>query len=488
MLHYNLKLATFNLRFATVRGLIFYPKPVTVRRIVPLKSQQKWRHRMEQIQGRVFVIPLHGQTARITGLCYRWGDIVLTQDVELKPTGKKKTGETIKAGCILRRNRELGRTSKAAKRESEYMVYQDLYDLVRAGEHIDKRYGTVEFDQLEALKSKARQYVQYLIYVKSVAPEDREAAYAAFAEAIDALSAKRSPRKVVARDRFSEAVSKSGMEYFRDSLGRPNRPAAAMRVGAGIGHLNERWGDVGHIAARTDLRTIEAHAAINEHLITYWDAWYSLHPVGDFEYSSAKAIKALHLHIPKGAVGPVRIGNCLGGSSEELVRLASQLGQWREKFLAIQERPFRNNAKHMADDAQAAIAACAGGDRVVLGDAMERMRNGISWMFALHVLQSSYITPLSMLLARLEREHGKFKPLRKGDAVIVDRALASDAFAQLEGAILSFENRVLRCSDAGLEHRIKHAVLAQAAILEALMKSDNWLEAKRRALLLAQKF
>lgn len=437
---------------------------------------------------RVYVIALHGQNVRVKALRFKWGDLVLTEDVDTKPVGKRKKGERLPAGSILRRNRQLGKDSKDKKNKSEWMLYGNLYDLARAGEHIDTRYNTVEFDQLEALKSKARQYVQYLVYVKRVRPEDREAAYAAYANAIDELSTKRATRKVVAGARFSEAVSASGMEEYKDSLGRPNRPAAAMKVGAGIGHLIERWEDVGGIAARTDLRTIEVHAAINQHLMTYWDAWVALHPDAGVPYRSSEAVALLYLPIPEDVVGPVRIGKLISDPNSNLGDLSVQLQQWRDKFDAIQERPFRNNAAHMTEDARAAVEACEDGDLQALDEAVEQMRNAIRWMFALHVLQNSVITPLSMLLDRLERVHGTFKSKEKDGALIVERSWAKDDFALLENAMKTFETRVLRCHDKGFKRQLKNAVLAQVAMLQALMKCNNWVAVKERALLLTQKF
>lgn len=434
----------------------------------------------------MYYVSLHGQRVRVMARRFRWGDLVLTKDLNLKPEGKAKEGEHVPAGSVLRRNRQLAKDTNG---KSEWSVYVNLYDLERAGEHIDARYAAVEFPQNESIKESARQYVQYLVYLKRVKQEDKDRAVAAYLQAIRELSTKRAGRKVVARARLAQALPAADQTEFRDSLGRVNLAAAAMVVGSGIGHLNERDDNVSLIVQLTDLRTLEVHTAVINRLMTYWEAWIILNVNGNNAFRSYKyAAESLFLPPPKAAPRFICVGPMLLDPDCDLRDVATQLRQLKGKFADMVERPFHNNAQHMVEDLDLALAACKSGDRKGLEELVERLRNSISWMFALHVLQVSYITPLAALLNELELRHGKFKPLRKGAAILVNRSLAPIEFKCLEGVMNAFEKRVLARRDDGFRRGLVNSVLAKVAMIQGLMECDNWISAKDNALLLAKKF
>jgi len=428
------------------------------------------------ISDRWYTIGYRGNPLKIKARCFKWGDLVTTQAFTLPGKGKQPA-EEFPAGTIFRRNKWMGKKSEGA---SEWMRYRNLYDLWRAGRHIENRYDQDERVELDGFREKARAYVQVLIYLKNVKPEDKEKVVDEFVRAAEALSHKQAGRKIVAGARFMEALPAKPGEVFRDATGRKNPAAAAMIAGAGQGHLIERWEDAEAIVARTDLRTIEVFNAIQRHMLSYWNLWYAINPKVR-HYHDPKMSELLYMPDLKGLNGPVRV-SVRDATAEQLEDVRRLLIQQRDVFSAIVERPYYNNAAHTALDLEAASQLCDVDKKAALAAALEKVINGIRWAFAQHVLQMSYVTPLAMLLEHLERQK---KILRNGSGdetpIVIKRSMAPHDFAQLEDAMQAFKERVLKCSDEGLDRQLKNVTLARVAMCQGLQDCDMWPQAKDHA-------
>lgn len=438
---------------------------------------------MLELRERFVTIAYLGNPTRLKVRRFKWGDLVLVDPITLPAKGKK-SGEEIPSGVIFRRNAQMG---KDTDHESEWMLYRNLYEIWRAGWHMKTRYHKQERIELDGFREKAFAFVQYLVYLKSVREEDKKRVVDAFVLAAEELSGKRATRKVVAGARFLEATPGVRGNGYMDSSGRRNPVAAAMIVGAGQGHIIERWEDAEAIVSRTDLRTVELFNAIRYNTSAYWDLWFALSPQ-DRPYRDVEILRSLHLSITGRTEGPMRIS--LEDRTEgNLKNIAYQLRQYRDAFLAIAERPYRNNAKHTANDLETAMAYALDNqpDDVVL--ALDKVRNGIRWMFALHVLQMSFITPLAFLLERLTLQSNARR--KSGDDEVdvrISRTMAKDDFAAMESAMDDFKARVVRCKDQFLDRRIKERALARVAMVQGLMDCDKWPEAKDAAIKLSLLF
>lgn len=419
-----------------------------------------------QTQVQHVVVRNRGLRLRAKALILPSRDLVQIPPVTVPPNAERAKPLVVPAGAIWRPN---GQLAKDTNGQSTHARYDDLYDLLRGGRHVVRRYGASssvpasETAEVAEDIATARAFVRFVLAMGVYLPDEKRAFLRIQAELVGRYVPKRNERKVTARERFMRGM------IMKDATGRENRPAAAMVSGAGIGHLLTRVQDIRRISTCIDRRTVCVFGYIEEHLELYKELWAALS-------TSRRSVDRGMFQRYLDACDDPRAHR-----AEAALRATERLLiEFRTAFRTIVARPFCRNARRTVRDLDRAIAYCRAGDRARLRFELERIRRGIRWTFVLHALQAEVLSPLSYLMEQLVREERK----RMRDAglprgrVSIRREMSPDRFAAIEKSLVSFLHRLEKCSDQGLAAPVKDNVDVWASLAKQAMSEDAWFEAK----------
>lgn len=382
------------------------------------------------------------------------------------------------AGVIWRSNSELLRRTKG---RTSHACAADLYVLECMGEHAVNRYGSgrndraTEVSYIRETVKTARSYVEYALATGAYTTEDRPVFAALLRQLVTSQPAVRDPHKVTARERF-----RRGMR-LTDSLGRNNPMAAALVTGDGIGHLLERSSDVKAISLVVDRKTLFVFEHIRRHVELYQELWDALR-------MTARGVKRNRLQ------RLLETCECRANDAERQPALLARVWLWIQiglrdflsAFQQINVRPFCKNAAYTRRDIRDAIRLAEEHNASGLRKQFAKIRQGICWVFALDFLHRNVLGSLRFTLERLRREMNcPQRGATKHASVKITRALAPEAFADVDKRLADFISRVKKCSDADLKKKIKNRVLIYAYAAQAAMEREEWLVAKRQLVLAA---
>ncbi len=409
-----------------------------------------------------------------------WGDFFqlypLSMSIKM-PKTQEIAEVRFPRGTLWRNNEELYHRTKG---KTSHMCVPDLYALECMGRHIVTRYGlgkvdqTSEASQLREDVGTARTYAEYALMTGAYTDEDRPVFEALIRKLVVVHARVRDPHKMTARERFIRGM------VLTDRLGRFNPMASALVTGSGIGHLLERQADVKSISLVVDRKTLFVFEYIRRHIELYQELWDTLR-------LSAKGEKRNKL---QRLLESCEVAG--GGAKQAVLRTRAWLSiqilltGYFAAFHRIDVRPFSKNALHTRRDLRDAMGYAHEENATGLRTQIAKIRQGISWVFALDFLHRNVLAGLRFTLERLRREvaHQRRGTGQRGRLKIT-RSLAPASFADVDARLASFVERVEKCSDADLKVKVKDRVLAYARAAQAAMTREEWLVAKRQLVLAA---
>lgn len=426
-------------------------------------------------------IKRRGTTKKMRVGVFPWGDFIQLRAVTMKYEDLK-TGEVLKEyfprGTLWRANGELYQRTGG---KTSHMCAPDLYSLECMGKHTVHRYGRGTLDtateaaDLREDVGVARVFAEYALMTGSYLPEDRPVFVAMLQHLVDARSLSRDVYQVGARERFSHGLT------LTDRLGRFNPGSSAMVTGAGIGHLLERIESVNQISSVVDRKTLYVFEYIQKHLELYRELWETLrlHAVGDSRGKLQRLIEICEM------------------TTDDVEQEQMRLRAWRSisiiltsyfaAFHRIVALPFRRNAYHTRRDLGDAMRLALEKNAPGLRFQIVKIRQGISWVFALDFLHRNVLASLRFTIDRLRREASRHRrgTGQKGPLKIA-RSLAPKAFNDVDARLADFIHRVETHTDAALKVKVRDRVLAHARAAQQAMAKEEWLLAKRELTLAAR--
>lgn len=322
-----------------------------------------------------------------------------------------------------------------------------------------------------------RDFSRLLIDMRAFTPEEQAERLAFQRERIERLLAVRDGNKVQARVFMAQAAD------LRDATGRRNPLAMGFKSGAAIDRCQKRRKDAHGIWSHEVWRTRQVSLYIAYHMDLYGELWEAL---------------GMRSRVGEGA-GQVRIfaenafvendtssllAETRGSSGLEAAR--RRLLEYQGVFAAIQARPFRKNAAHVAKELEEAAKLCADGERERLRTLLRKIRRGLRWVFALDSLQMDVVLPFSLLMDQLAKAHRRTRDgngaFAKG-AAAPPRSAAPELFSKVEQNLLDLRTKIrIKCNDDDLATRVKERVELYLGTAQDDLKSDNWRQAKHNLL------
>ena len=426
-------------------------------------------------------IKRRGSTKKMRVGVFPWGDYIQLHAVTIQhvnPKTEKVVKEYFPRGTLWRANGELYQRTGG---KTSHMSAPDLYLLECMGKHTVHRYGRGTLDtateaaDLREDVGVARVFAEYALMTGSFLPEDRPVFVAMIQNLVDARSLSRDVHQVGARERFSRGLT------FTDRLGRFNPGSSAMVTGAGIAHLLERIENVNQISSVVDRKTLYVFEYIQQHLALYRELWDTLrlHAVGDDRGKLQRLIEICEM------------------TTDNVEQEQMRLRAWRSisiiltsyfaAFHRIVALPFRRNAYHTRRDLGDAMRLAHEKNAPGLRFQIAKIRQGISWVFALDFLHRNVLASLRFTLDRLRRQasHHRRGTGQKGPLKIA-RALDPKAFEFVDLRLADFILRVEQHTDAALKVKVRDRVLTHARAAQEAMANEEWLLAKRELILSAR--
>lgn len=339
-------------------------------------------------------------------------------------------------GMIWRPNAAL---AKKTGGETTHQLYADAYRLLRAGLHIRDRYGirqpnaASEYTDVTLGIEQAREIVEAILHLNACPPEKRRWFLDMQRALVSEYGRKQDGEKQATAQHFRRALE--AFEAMLDATQQKtlSRPQAAMVAGAGIRHLQRRLDAVASIANRMDRRTWEIYRIMSRTMGLYHSLWDLLRETGYYL-----------------------------ATSERRERFRYYLTQFGLAIDQVKLRPFRRNAFQVARDAQdlqGLLQSLGGRQDAEIREAVERLRNGMRWMFVVDAVQRDIVIPLSLARAGLQKGRGELPP----------------ATAQkLEAAIAQLPKRLERCRDQDLRTPVREPVGSQIALARSHFAARDW--------------
>lgn len=357
------------------------------------------------------------------------------------------------AGSILIPNRTLRQRSP---NHTTHMSYLGLYEAYRAGSATVRHAGmdprsAGEIRQLVEDIHAARSFVRTLCVSGAHHASERGQCDLLFRKLIREMRHVWNPRKAIARRHFQRGLRTC------DRLGRHNPAAAGFATGAGIQQLLDRQEDIRAIAARVDRRTMVILAHIDRAFLPFQELRRGL------EASGSDGLFALaHPSRPEG-----------------MKLLTQRLDAFALQFRRIWVLPFTRNAILTEQDLRQATQLARDGDRKAVVALLRKIKRGIAWAFALHVLEMDILSELSFTLDEMAmiRKTCRSRKVPHPDAIV--SAFGAPHLERIHAALRDFDRRLARCSDEGLKHQIKLRI--QECVTSALQEADRgaWPKVKR---------
>jgi hypothetical protein len=403
-----------------------------------------------------------------------WGDLMMLKNAALPRPGKRGTHESlVKAGSIWVSNQDLRQRTRG---DSTHALYDNLYDRFRAGEHI-QRMEEADARGMQQFIREQRDFSRLLIDMRAFTPEEH-AERLAFQEArISRLLLVRDGNKVEARTLMSEALK------LQDVTGRRNPLAMGFKSGAAIDRCQKRRQRAVDLWSREVWRTRQVSLLIAYYMDLYGELWDALSMRSRFSESAGQVrIFSENAYIENNDASLLAETRGRDG----LMAASRRLLEYHEIFAAIQLRPFRKNAAHVARELKEAALLCQRAERERLRTVLRKLRRGIRWVFALDSLQMDVIRPLSLLLDQLKparrRERGPDGTFLPGRSKI-GRENAPLLFAEVEDKLRDLRSKVrLKCNDDDLETKIKERVEIYLGTAQEYLMTDDWHQAKHNLL------
>jgi len=425
---------------------------------------------MLEFEVRTETVKNGGGTLTCDMAVFPWGDLMMLKNAAMPRPGKRGIHEVmVKAGGIWVCNWELQKRSKG---KSTHVYYDNLYDRLRAGEHIKRTEQAEERIMCDFIREQ-RDFSRMLIDMRAFTPEEQAERLRFQRERIERLMAARDDQKVEARKLMAEAAE------LEDAAGRRNPLAMGFKSGAAIDRCLKRRQNANNIWSHEVWRTRQVSLLIAYHLDLYGELWDAL---------------SMRSHVTQGA-DQVRIfkenafiendTSSLLAETRGLPGLQAasrRLLEYRDIFLAIKARPFRKNAAHVAEELKEAAELCSKGDREKLRTLLRKIRRGLRWIFALDSLQMEVILPLSLLLEQLTKsrkrrrdEYGMFSPGRAS----IPRSAAPELFSKIEQSLLDLRTKIrVKCNDDDLATKVKDRVELYLGTAQDYLTTDEWQLAK----------
>ncbi len=352
-------------------------------------------------------------------------------------------------------------------------IPRGLYDVWCAELHIRLKAGVArdaKNGELQVLFNgtrDARDYVHTMLDSAALPKDEASDCRQKFGAVVGGLGRVRDVQKRIAFVDFLRALQST------DSLGRRNPAAAALAAGQGIGRIQRREQNVRRILRYVGQRSVRVHAAIMETVRSY-EVLLDFLGGRHLARPQTKPVLWHFIHHPSPS-----------GRDEAIDVLMRQ----RLVFNLICAEPFRKNALWMREDIKQALRMLHSplivtsiGGLGLLQERFLKMRQGIAWALALHMLEMEIRTPLSLLLEEIRlgvRAERKAVGDPDHTRIIIGRADAPERFAVLIGRIEDFISRVGRCSDTLLVTKVKEPLLALLEEAHDYINADDLIEAKR---------
>lgn len=356
----------------------------------------------------------------------------------------------IAPGMVWVPNREAARLTNGA---TGYMLCDDAYKALRLCLHASNGYGigtpdpTSESAVLHRSIREARALSNASLRRRLLPPAARSANDDRLAGLGADFVAKRSETKRDAGTRFLEA----GRTIRSDRLGRPNAPAAAMKIGKGIGDLLQRLYDVAQINEVITSRATVLGRFIETKMLAFDALWADLQ--GEPHFERGGYVFRLCYLVREGSL-PNATSYALRRGENAKADLVRTFLKHRQTMSGIRALPFRKNAFHAMHDLDTAVSLVRAGSVDALTRHLETLRQGLRWIYALNYLQLVILTPLSLFLARAER----------------DETYAHPSMA-LVPSLRVFESKLAKCSDKNLKTPVKERVVSH--LIAAISAADS---------------
>ncbi len=365
------------------------------------------------------------------------------------------------AGSVFIRNRDLEQRTNG---DTAWMAFTNgLYEAWRVGGYIERNAGGLtdgEIYELMAERDAAHDYVEAILGPELIDTETHHRHMTAFHRAASQLGSARDVRKALAHRHFSRA------QDLTDSLGRRNPGAAAMRVGTGIGLLDDRKDELEFILRHVGIRTFRVFNAI-QHVMKVYEVF------------------RWHLNRTRRGRAPNKLRLVILADQGDTRRALSAVEDLEGAIKSIHAEPFRKNAHHMLRDLESVAEAiralgteqdAAAKQKLELG--IKRLRQGLAWPFALDFLEMRIIAPLAWLLNDVGREQRSPRKKKRASANGISHADAPKQFDALADRIRDFRSRVDLCDDDHLKTPVKAEVLARTDEALEYVGQDDWASVK----------
>lgn len=234
----------------------------------------------------------------------------------------------------------------------------------------------------------------------------------------------------------------------RDSMGRKNPPAAAMRVGASIGHQKDRQQEIVRIMHWMDARIPAVVAEIETEMELFRYLRKQCEPLP--KDASPRAIsEAVFRNQFEALLSPT----CRRG----MIDLEDALVKLAFKFGMVDVLPFSRDAEVIAGLLRQMAREVEDGSRKGAHQYLKIIRQQFTRVFARHKLEFDLIGNLSFLLNEIDvRKLARKRRLRSATTTERDREFFLPRFEQLKLTLDDFSRRLQKCSDDALADDLKY--------------------------------
>lgn len=383
----------------------------------------------------------------------------------------------VSRGSVLIHNQALGKRTRGSV---EWQLYPDIYAALRGMVHALRGGGAQpdvydgELQELARYPQILRQCVRLLF---STATEDeflQSAAYEGVEYLIRSLDASQNESEL-----FARAHLLRGMK-LTDALERRNPGAAAMTIGGAIHRIQERDIGLRLIMGRLNVRVLRIVQAIHEATDAY-EALLKLFGGPRRQYSESSLFIKLN---NRQCYSPALARRALKELDASIVSL--------RRIVAL---PHLRNARNTISDLtgmRVAVERLTHGWHQESGQIIEGwidvIRQAILWFRVSHALQVDVYAPLSWALEDIRRNAKVVRRAVNAPRLPLEEILRDEDRARLNvigGNLTVFRNRVSRCSDTRLQHRIKAPVLMRVDEAIEFAASGEWNSVKEQLRLAA---
>ncbi len=324
------------------------------------------------------------------------------------------------------------------------MKFPTLYVALRSRMHICQsidgdRFSGSDLAELFVNRGALASYVSWIRDPALFGPVVSEEMTQAIAFASRSLRQRRTKELVAARGDLDRSV------LIDDILGRHNPGAAMMAGGRAIDRIDRRREQLQNMLARIGFVKSRLYGEIYRHRKMYEQL--------------VAALGGRKMVANRATLISSRAGTRTRARLERALREA---WKFERMFRHVYANPFRRNASHTADD----LRSLAGAYREILGndprawmvvdECVQRLRQGIVWVFARHELEMDVLFPLSFLLADISDSGTMAKKVIGGahhERVDCEPSDTNDRILEIVARVKSIHARISKMPQGSLGNR-----------------------------------